>query len=345
MKTIYYILFAALIVSCSNSNKKPSQLTKDFLTTTPIELDAIPIEALIAPSIWYADGNNIVAFNPRADDFVNVLDKHTFKLKTKLARKGNGPNEYTTPTIILGSPTDVIHISQTSPQKNDSYRLVNDTTVEKLESHYTFPRDERITAITTPKLYSFIHYVDRNRVIGSAFDGFSPIVDVVNMAEGKEVSNLKFTLEMDGAQSASPFIFNADYFNTYFAIAYEYINRIELYKLVGNDLKLQYVIGDTKTQEELFHQGKLNEMMNYYSGVAIGGDRLYALYYGELEGDVYGDKAIDSYIEVYDLKSGEPLERLEVRHRLSKMMADREAGRLLFINPDEERSMVLSMDI
>ncbi|MFI3262893.1 MAG: hypothetical protein R3Y26_08290 [Rikenellaceae bacterium] len=333
-----YLLFLNLIILVACSEVKNSEsVSKNFKQETVVELNSVRLNTIVSPVNWYIDRENIIMMQIQTDNFITVLDKNTFDVKEELARKGRGPSEYLAPVVVVGSPTNTIFLSQEFPQKYDAYKLLNDSVILDTSCKRALPKDDRLESVSMPKVYSYLHYVDSSRVIGSSFDGAKPEVDIVDVNKIQNLSSLDFPLDMSKSEYSAPYIFSADYYNDYFVVAYNYIDRVEAFRLVDNQLKLQYVIEGDNMQEDLLDQSKTK--VNYYGGVVVDSDKLYALYYGDCSSGDY------TYIEVYNLADGESIKLYKLSRKLTNLTIDRYSKKLYMIDPNETESMLFSIDI
>lgn len=102
------------------------------------------------------------------------------------------------------------------------------------------------------------------------------------------------------------------------AIAYRYINRLEVYQISSLGFNLKFIIGDDKLQNDLYNKDRDDEMIYYYSDVICGKNTIYAIYQGT---QVQNLSNVRSSLEIYNLE-GENLNTINLGRYISDIVID-----------------------
>lgn len=330
MKNLTLILiFASLVWSCQSPNTVKT-VEKTFKSQTQLTVDSILLPEIVQNHRWYCRGNKMAVLDMKSDNFLGHLFKlPDMNLSTKFAPKGKGPGEYISPGLIIMNNELQIGLYELSKNSIDFYNIVNDTIC--FEKTYKFPvwMAER----NLPKSYSRVWQISDSILLGITFPPQIAEIDLIDIKNVNLIGSVDFPLKPTGNAGSYPYLFQADYFDGKLVLAYNYINRIEVYNVSNSEIKLNYIIGEDKTQEEIVLADKYDDMLLYYSAIACDKEKIYALYQGVPEGGLYNNGTNYSTLEIFDIKSGEGGDMINLSQYFDDIIVNRTTGDIYASNP------------
>ncbi|MCM1111513.1 MAG: hypothetical protein NC336_09910 [Clostridium sp.] len=132
-----------------------------------------------------------------------------------------------------------------------------------------------------PKPYTRIAAVNDSVVIATYFIPRKAGADLFNRNSGELLSELNLGIEQPDDHLSMTYHFKIATSGNRFIVAYRYINRLEFFELdprVKPELTL--VVGDDRTQYDLFEAEKIDQMVKYYDDVQCDSEYAYLLFGG-----------------------------------------------------------------
>ena len=315
--------------SCSEQQTVPN-VEKHFESESRAKLDSVAMPGLVSPFRWYTAGGRLVMLDIQADPVVHLFTLPNMDTLCVFGRQGKGPGEYLLPGLIENVADDRVALYETNPNRVQYYRLREDSV--EAETATQFPQWIADRAIA--KAYSSVWQVDEKRAIGLAFPSSFPEADLIDLASVAYVDSLDFVSRQFKQESepASLYLCQGDYAAGYFALGYRYIDRLEVYRVDRDGFTPLYVVGEQldPKQTALYDAERDDEMMLYYTDVALVRGRLFALRQQVPEGERGECKTV---LEIYDVKSGKGLRRVELGRPIDRCVVDPVTGILYGYDP------------
>lgn len=325
-----------LFWSCSDRKTTPV-IEKHFAKSTRQSPDSVAFPRLITPFRWYAADGQMVILDLKTDPMVHVLALPDLEPLTAFGRQGKGPGEYLMPGLIEKMEPGRIALYETNPNKVQYYVLDADTVYAETTTKFPLWTPDMPIA----KAFSSVWAVNDSLAIGLSFPPDFPEADLVNLASGENVASLEFVSNPsdEDREDAYLYLCQGDYSDGYFAVGYNYIDRIEIYRLDSAGFAPVYVIGSPLAAEQTkrFESGRDDEMIFYYSGVVIDNGKLYALRQQIPEKDRADARTV---LEIYDLKTGRGLQQAELGRLIDRCMIDAATNKLYGYDPFAEASQL-----
>ena len=311
---IYCLLSSAAVVltyACDSAGQSNQCLEKRFAVELIPETDSVSLSYLIHPFRWYIQDDKMLIEDLNGEYFGHMFSLPDLKPVCRFGRQGHGPNEYVNPGLACMRRGTDAALFEAIPNRMDMYCLLPTDSMELVQT-WQFP--EWMKERQLPKAYSRLWQVKDSLFIGVAFPLRFPEIDLLDMSVPAVTASLDFPLQGSEQAGSYPYLFAASYGGGKLALAYRYIDRIEVYDVSPGGFVLDYVIGDGQAQEELSIQNRDDEMICYYTAVACDGNRILALHQGNTEAQMHED-GINSTVEVYHAPTGrgEALWTLDMR--------------------------------
>lgn len=291
----------ALACACGSADRHETHLEKRFAIEQTPDTDSVSLPYLIHPFRWYIRDDKMQIEDLNGEYFGHIFSLPEMKPVCRFGRQGHGPGEYINPGLACMQCGTDAALFEAIPNRLDIYRLGPTDSMELVETRQ-FPEWMKERAI--PKAYSRLWQVKDSLYIGIAFPPRFPEIDLLNMSVPEVEATLNFPLQGSEEAGSYPYLFSASYSNGKLALAYRYIDRIEVYDVLPEGFRLDYVIGDGQPQEELSIRGRDDEMICHYTAVECDGERILALYQGCTDARMSGD-GIKSAVEIYRASTGE----------------------------------------
>lgn len=267
----------------------------------------MPTDTMIAFENWnMMDSLLLVESNGTENIFYLLHPKH-LKTKCSFGKRGNGPEEFTMPHLIQGSPGIMI--------------LDNALHVIRWLSSET-GRTEKETALPAGKAYWHPCYFDENTLclIESSPNELKWLLYDIPAQEVKD--SLLFVDETNKGNAVQyEFAYYAD--SARLAISFNYDNVVSYYNIHNKKLIPRFTIKGEK------QDGKM-----YGTDILVFEDNIYVLNQENIDMQTYEG---ESFLDVYS-NEGNSLCRIHLNMIAGCMQMDKQNGRILFYSPLNEEA-------
>lgn len=267
-------------------------LPKVLVDIVDAEPDSVKLPFLFYPERWFMTGANLFVLNSKDTPFFTIYNFDTGKV-CQWGQIGTGPGEYVVPSLCRMNEPATFGIYSNGLNKLDIYQIVADSVSNLSAYHFPIWNKER----GLPKAYTRLQQVDDSLFVGTSFTPKEIFVELMDMKKEKLVDAVDFLLKPSEDSYSNPYECKISVAGNQMAIAYRYINRLEIYEISPVGFKLETVVGDDKTQETLCNQDRDEEMIVYYSDVICSTKGVYVLFQGVQEQDL---SEVNSSLEIYD---------------------------------------------
>ena len=322
MRYITFFLFFILFIffqGCSKVSNKVSNIVTvekpSFDLHSFEKSDSIKIsDLLIAPVNWAVKNDKIVMLSRKNRDyFLYVFSIPDFKLLYKYGNYGHGPNEFVFVNWLNMVNDNQIGLYDIPNKRMYTYDLNQDTLfINKLFEFRNFE-----SGLAPP--YTFIHQIEGTMFIFKAdFKQYTEI-ELININNGEIIQNFRSLLKREkNITTYIPYVFNISTNKNIIVFAYNFINRIELYRLNEEKLIEPFlIIGNQKDQADK----SFNDYNVYYTDVHCNNSYIYAL---SQQGEK-NEKIKNSSIEIYNL-DGEPIKKITLDRHIQYFTLDDKNG-------------------
>lgn len=308
-----------IFLGCSHSGRKDNPITypKDLVAEEKTMKDSVQLPFLFYPERWFLTDNKLYILNNKDSLFLTVFDVKEDSMVFHGGTIGNGPGEYAIPSLGEMKQKDRVIIYSNGLNRLDAYNL-NDGKLELRDiRHFPIWYEER----GLPKAYTRLQQYNDSLFIGTSFMPREITVELIDVNNECVRGAVDFPLKPSGQSYSGPFECKISASTSYMAIAYRYINRIEIYHVSTEGFSLEYVLGDDQLQEDLYNQDRDDEMIVYYSDIYCNNDYIYALYQGVPYKDL---SSVESHVEIYSLKKGKNIGNLDLEQLITDFAVDSE---------------------
>ena len=297
----------AISGGCSHLGEKNNFITysKDLVVGGRTIKDSVQLPFLFYPERWFLTDNKLYILNNKDSLFLTVFDVRGDSVIFHGGTIGNGPGEYTVPSLGEMKQKNKVVIYSNGQNRLDTYNLNGGKLELKDIRHFPVWYKER----GLPKAYTQLQQYNDSLFVGISFMPREIVVELIDTNNECIRGVVDFPLKPSASSYSGPFECKISVSTSYMAIAYRYINRIEIYHISAEGFSLEYVLGDDKLQEDLYNQDRDDEMILYYSDVYCNDDYIYALYQGISCKDLSSAR---SHVEIYSLKEGKNIDNLEL---------------------------------
>lgn len=318
---VVWLLLLATLTGCVKKSGDGIVFRKKAdLPPVVCKADSIALPFLFYSERWFLSHGDLYVLNSRATPFLTIYSLPEQRVRTQWGNSGRGPHEFPIPSLGEMHEKNRVAVYSNSLNRMEMFELRADSLVYL--SAFRFPiwtKRQR----NLPKPYTRLVQYNDTLFVGTSFLPRQIAVELLDMRNEQIVDAVDFPLRpADGGYSA-PFECKAALCAGRMAIAYRYIDRIELYDLTPKGFCLTHVLGSDSAQEELCAQDRDDEMYFYYSDVVCCERYVYALWQGVLTGNL-GKR--ESRIEIIDAENGETLRILSSDHYLTDIVVDEKAG-------------------
>ena len=311
------ILLLFLFQGCRhNSNEVRIVDFPLFVSNEFAEADSIKIDNLyIDVWNWAVKNEQIVILSKEnRDNFLYVFSLPKFGPVYKCGNYGGGPDEFTAVNWINMLNNRQVGLYDIPRKKMYTYDLMSDTLV--LNKTFEFRIWERNVA---PPYTSIQQINDSLFVMKADMKEFTEL-ELVNINTGEILQIFRPMLERESKiRTSAPYIFNVSANNNNIVLAYNFINRLELFKLDDgvSQIKPFLVIGSAKDQSDK----KIEDYVVYYTDVYCNNKYIYAL---SQQGGMR-ESIKNSIIEIYTL-DGVPVKKITLDKHLHYFTIDYKRG-------------------
>ncbi|WP_298062194.1 BF3164 family lipoprotein [uncultured Rikenella sp.] len=316
-KILLGTLVGLCFVACGRTPGSMPAREKAFERSARLAADSVPLPYLVHPFRWYVQGDRLWLLDNQADHFSHLFSLPELQPLCRFGRQGRGPGEYLSPGMACMQRADETALFESMPNRFCLYRQKGDTVA--LLQTLQFPVWMKARAL--PKAYSRLWQTKDTLYIGIAFPPRFPEIDLIDMAVSEIRASLSFPLSGSERAGSYPYLFTAAYCQGKLVLAYQYIDRIEVYDVGRDGFQLDYVIGTGEPQEELSIRDEDDRMIRHYSAVQCDGERIYALYQGYPDGAFSGDGIVSS-LEIYRSEDGTGETRVDLGRRIDDVVLD-----------------------
>ncbi len=311
-------LIGCLVVACGRLTETMLAREKVFERSAQLTADSVPLPYLVHPFRWYAQGDRMWLLDNHTDRFGHAFSLPELQPLCQLGRQGRGPGEFLGPGLACMQREDETALFESMPNRLCLYRQQGDSVA--LLRILKFP--VWMEARELPKAYSRLWQTqDSMLYVGIAFPPRFPEVDLIDMEAPEVKASLSFPLTGSEEAGSYPYLFTAAYGGGRLVLAYQYIDRIEVYRVSPAGFQLDYVIGTGEPQEELSIRNEDDRMIRHYTAVQCDGDRVYALYQGFPDG-AFSSDGIVSTLEIYQAEDGAGETRVDLGRRIDDIALD-----------------------
>lgn len=315
------ILLLTALTNCTN-NGENSVVHREKTDLVPIAcpVDSIALPFLFYPERWFLSHGDLYVLNSRAAPFLTIYSLPEQRVRTQWGAIGRGPHEFPIPSLGEMCDKDRVAIYSNSLNRMETFELQADSLTYLSTFHFpVWMKRQR----SLPKPYTRLVQYDDTLFVGTSFLPRQIAVELLDMRGERIVDAVDFPLRPSEGGYSAPFECKAALCGDRMAVAYRYIDRIELYDLSPQGFRLTHVIGSDTSQEELCAQDRDDEMVFYYSDIVCGQRYVYALWQGVRTGQL---GTTESRIEIFDAANGEMLRILSPARYLTDIVVDEEAG-------------------
>ncbi len=318
---VAWLFLMAMLAGCAKKGENGIVFRKKAdLTPVVCKADSIILPFLFCPERWYLSHGDLCVLNSRVAPFLTVYSLPEQSVRTQWGNLGRGPHEFPLPSLGEMQDKNRIAIYSNSLNRLELFELRADAPVYLSTSHFpVWMKGNRLL----PKPYTRLVQYNDMLFVGTSFLPRQIVVELLDMRNEQVVDAVDFPLRpADGGYSA-PFECKTALCGDRMAVAYRYIDRVELYDLSSEGFRLTHVLGSDVTQEGLCARNRDDEMYFYYSDVICRERYVYALWQGIPTGNLEKAK---SRIEIIDTRSGETLRILSSDRYLTEIVVDEKAG-------------------
>lgn len=320
LKTSKLVYTLALMIvffsSCTQSQKSKEKIpviAKNLKDKLSIEVDSLKLPFIFYPERWFLNNNQLYVLNNKDSSFLSIFDLYTQKL-IQWGKIGNGPNEYIIPSLCRMKKNGNVGIYSNALNIMNIYQTKADSLIHTHTFHFPIWSKEH----GIPKSYTRMQQYDDSLFIGTSFMPKEIAVELLNLKTEKVVDAVDFSLKPSENDYSGPYECKISVSDNYMAIAYRYINRLEVYQISSLGFNLKFIIGDDKLQNDLYNKDQDDEMIYYYSDVICGKNTIYAIYQGT---QVQNLSNVRSSLEIYNLE-GENLNTINLGRYISDIVID-----------------------
>lgn len=317
-KILLGTLVGLCLVACGRAPESVPAREKAFECSARLAADSVSLPYLVHPFRWYVQGDRMWLLDNQADHFGHLFSLPELQPLCRFGRQGRGPGEYLSPGMACLQREDETALFESMPNRLCLYRQQGDTVVPLQTLQFPVWMEAR----ALPKAYSRLWQTqDSALYVGISFPPRFPEIDLLDMNVPEVRAVLSFPLTGSDEAGSYPYLFTAAYCQGKLVLAYQYIDRIEVYDVSHDGFRLDYVLGTGKPQEELSIRDEDDRMIRHYTAVQCDGERIYALYQGYPNG-AFSKEDIVSSIEIYRLEDGIGETRVDLNRRIDDIALD-----------------------
>lgn len=327
-----------LSVSCTNSG----QMEKHFDVVKEIKAEQVFISEILNPNNIIKLEDYIVLQNAvdAAVDVYYVYSCPELEFLYSFAHHGRGPEEYLMPSVIKNTSGNILGFKDHATDKVAFYGL-SDTAAELVgDSKFQSPDYDRFfweINLIDDSLFLVKHqgYKRGNKELWSLKSGLKDCMPNTFKKLPDKLGDNYYTIFDDYLISA-----NGDRF----AIAYNFIDRIEIGEVRDGKIKIETALGAKRPPK--FHlygddtetEFSVDRNIVRYENLYAGEHCIYALYSGARLDDT--EKNHSSVIEVYSW-DGKPVQLLKLSTAVAYFAVDEKSRTIYGVNPEQSPDVIL----
>lgn len=324
------------IFSLSACGSKTGPQADELAAQETVELDSVEVEWNLYPERWNLNGDTLWVINSRDSLFLSGYDIDNNSLFCYWGKIGNGPEDYVSPGIVEGCGSALTLYGNTE-RKVAGYRLDGGIPVVSWSGELPLWNTEQ----GLPKPYTRLCGINDTICVGTYFLPRKVGADIINIKSGELLSEITLGVNQPDEAMSKPFQFKAAAGGDKIAMAYRYIDRIELYS--SDEISrptLVHAIGNSdniEKQSDLYEKDRDDEMIKYYSDVQCDDRYAYLLWHGVEERNL---ETFPTYLRIYDLATGNNKRNIKLDRYFTKLLTDGR-GNILLWSPHSENSIFM----
>ena len=335
--TTIYLLTMCLVVILSFSCNNTEEVEKKFPLVQELKASEVPINEIIKFSGIYKLKDYIILRDgsENCDVFFYVYKNPGFQFLYSFARKGQGPEEFLSPSVVRNTPDNFF-----------SFRNYNNfVTYQLLDTSSTFINTFKIPPVERGFLLTGLTQVGDSLFLTKRQSSKSTRRELINLYTHEIVNDIPNTFNLEKK-------LGKDYYTTFeeslmtsnnkcFAYGYLLIDLIEFGSIQNNKIVITNRVGMKKPPNfYLYESGRkggefeynVQHNIFYYHDISGGNNYVYALYANIPWGAFKGENAA-SLIEVYTW-DGNPVALLKLDQGISSFVVDEEMQTIYGFNAD-----------
>lgn len=263
------------------------------------------------PDRWTTKQGKAYITNFRDSLFLTVADLTTGEKIASAVSRGSGPGEFNVASMIETSSDNArLGLYDLSPNKVVFYEetLQADPPVQEAWKGF-LPGCEKMEG--NPKPYTRLAQVNDTVVAGTYLMSRQNGVDFIDVKNGQLLSETTMAQAIPSGDPAGPYEFKVaiDSDGKTMVAAYRYLDRVDVYKIERDTAQLCRTIGRPVSQANLYKEDRDDEMVKFYSDVAVRNGKAYLLWQGVPEQQL-GES--HSFLQIYDLATMKNLANIDL---------------------------------
>lgn len=302
MRKITFCFLGILLVwGCTTKEQQNKGVLKEKTFSEAKELqisDSVEIEETFNLLSWKITANNICfVTSGLTDDFVSVYSYPTCEKQYDYGKIGQGPNEFI--TLNCGDAKEDMLLYDIMARKLELLYIGNDS----LKISKILPLYNDKDGVCKP--FTFISHIRGDKYLMKVDEVEASSWEIADLGKKEILHSFDNPIRKEN-MSYTPFDFIQCVNDSALAVAYKYMDRIELYSIVNDKIELKCALGSDKDQSD---EKSYNNLICYYLSVIPYSESFFCL--KSSDGNRMGN-----VIEVYDL-NGE----CKLKYTLSKSVS------------------------
>ena len=334
---IIFCIILLILTSCGSETAE-----KNFGEVKDVSAELIGIDELLQANNIIKLEDYIVLQNgsEAVEDFYFVYSYPDLRFLYSFARRGRGPNEYIFPSVVKNTDGNVLAFKDHATDLIAFYRITDSSA--ELQMSMTFKSDDS-------RFFWEINCIGDSLMLVKHQDYKTGARELWNPYDHVMVDSIPNTFEK------LPSLMGKNYFTIFddyqisancnrFAVAYTFIDRIELGRINNGSITLESEIG-VKSPPKFYNYGRrevkeynIDKNIVYYENVYSGEKYVYALYSDDRLDNT--EKNHSSVLEIYSW-SGEPVCQLNLEYPIAYFAVDEEHNVIYGLNPNGFEDKVL----
>lgn len=325
---------AALIVmiagGCSPKGSERGEGTKTLVAEGQTTLDSCRMNDRFLPSRWDAGKERLWVVNFKDSLFLTGYRLSDMSSALEWGHSGDGPDDFLSPGLVTNNAEGTVGVYSNTGNKIVTYATDDDRLREI--GRGSFPIWNEKMGVGKP--YTRLTRLNDSIYAGTYFMSHEIGTDLINIVSGKLTGELPLGVRMtDENRMSEPFTYSIAACGNRLAVAYKYMNRIEVFETDDNGVaKLTRFFGEPTDQSELYEADRDEEMIRYYCDIGMSGDRIYALFSGVAEGNLSGS---ESRLEIFETSTLRNLANINLKGYFSQLLAAGN-GEVILYSPERE---------
>ena len=324
------MLALVMAASCAPQGGDRGEGTKVLAAESEATLDSCRMNETFFPSRWDAGDRWLWVMNFKDSLFLTGYRLSDMTAELEWGRMGDGPDDFISPGLVTNNAEGTVGIYSNTGNKIVVYGAADGSLTELARGRFPI-WNERI-GICQP--YTRLARLNDSIYAGTYFMAHEIGTDLINIASGHLAGELPIGIKMtDESKMSEPFTYSIAAGGNRIAIAYKYMNRLEVFEPdeTGCPVFAKY-FGEPEDQSDLYEADRDDEMIRYYSDIALRGDRIYALFNGVAEGTL---SESETRLEIFNATTLECLANLNLKGYFDRVAAG-ERGEVYLYTPERE---------